>query len=80
VFARAFNIPLEELLDPAEALPQEAATEDRRVHGNSLASRILGMFQSLSPLEQRAIFNQVEALIERKQKTTDTPKRRRKAA
>ena len=80
VFARAFGVSLEELIDPLEAASQDAAAEDRRVHGNSLAARIQGMFQSLTTLEQRAIFNQVEALLERHQKNADTPKRRTKAA
>jgi transcriptional regulator with XRE-family HTH domain len=80
VFAKVFSIPLEELIDPIDAPSHEAATEDRRVHGNSLAARIQGMFQNLSPLEQRAIFNQIEALLERHQKHPDTPKRRNKAA
>jgi transcriptional regulator with XRE-family HTH domain len=80
VFARAFGISLEELIDPVESAANEVTTEDRRVHGNSLAARIQGMFQSLTALEQRAIFNQVEALLERHQKQTDTPKRRHKVA
>jgi transcriptional regulator with XRE-family HTH domain len=80
VFARAFGIPLDDLLDPVEAPAHEATSEDRRIHGNSLAARIQGQFQSLTPLEQRAIFNQVEALLERHQKHGDTPKRRSKAA
>lgn len=79
VFARAFGIPLEDLIDPVGSEQEEPRVEDHRVHGNSLAAKIQGMFSKLSPLEQRAIFNQIEALLER-QKTTDTPRRRRKAA
>jgi len=80
VFARAFGIALDELLDPVDGEHDEPRIEDHRVHGNSLAAKIQGMFSKLSPLEQRAIFNQIEALLERQKKTADTPRRRNKAA
>jgi len=78
--AKALGATVEELLDDETVIPDSQLKP--HIHGNSLAARIQDLFLKLKPEEQKAIFRQAEALLERREnlKDSDTPKRRRKAA
>lgn len=85
--AKALGTTVEEIIDES-ALPPTTDSKSH-VHGNSLAAKIQDIFLELRPEEQRVIYHQAEALLQRRKSTdrpkrtakaTDTPKRPRKAA
>ena len=78
--AKALGVTVEDLLDESSA--PETLDPKPHIHGNSLAAKIQDIFVKLPSEDQKLVYRQAEALLQRWElrKDDSTPKRRRKAA
>jgi transcriptional regulator with XRE-family HTH domain len=70
--ARALGTTAEEIVDDALS-PTSTVDPKPRIHGNSLAAKIQDIFLKLKAEEQKAIYRQAEALLQRREQSAERP-------